>query len=81
MAEPMVYTMPPLGELQILGHEYGSDGNNGWIKVRTSQEVNAEVARSSVAIDPVRAFAVRNDGNGFTLLGAFEPGTAFASHP
>lgn len=77
MTEPFVATMAPLGELQILGHEFGSDGKSGWIKVRTSQEVDTEVARASLTLDPVRSFTVRNDGDGFTLTGAFEPGTSF----
>jgi hypothetical protein len=77
MAEPFIYKMPPLGELKILGHEFGSDGANGWIKIRTSQEVDAEVARASVSLEPSRAFTIRNDGDGFALLGAFEPGAAF----
>ncbi len=77
MEEPFVYRMPPLGELQILGHEFGSDGSSGWVKVRTSQEVDAEVAKAGVTLDPARPFTVRNDGDGFTLLGAFEPGAAF----
>jgi len=76
-AEPFAYKMPPLGELKILGHECGSDGTNGWIKIRTSQEVDAEVARSAVSLEPSRKYTIRNDGDGFTLLGAFEPGAAF----
>ena len=44
--------MPPLGELQILGHDFGSDGTSGWIKVRTSQEVDAEAARAGVTLEP-----------------------------
>lgn len=75
--DPLVYRMPPLGELQILGHDVGSDGTTGWIKVRTSQEVDAEVAKAGVTIDPARPFTVRNDGDGFTLQGSFEPGAAF----
>lgn len=77
MTEPFVYRMAPLGELKILGHEFGSDGTNGWIKIRTSQEVDADVARAAVTLDPARTFTVRNDGDGFTLLGAFEPGATF----
>lgn len=75
--EPFVYRMPPLGELTILGHDFGSDGTGGWIKVRTSQEVDAEAARPFVRLDPARPFTIRNDGDSFTLLGTFEPGAAF----
>ncbi len=77
MAEPFVYRMPPLGELKILGHDFGSDGTNGWIKIRTSQEVDSDVARAAVTLEPTREFTVRNDGDGFTLLGTFEPGATF----
>jgi len=76
MATPFVYHMPALGEVQIFGHESGTDGSRGWIKVRTSQEIDSAMVRRHVVIEPVRAFTIRNDGNGFTLQGAFDPGTA-----
>jgi uncharacterized protein YfaS (alpha-2-macroglobulin family) len=77
MEKPFVYRMPPLGEVQIFGHESGTDGSRGWIKIRTSQEIDSATARRHVVLEPAHPFTVRNDGDGFTLLGTFEPGTAF----
>ena len=77
MERPFTYTLPPLAELKIYGHEVGFDGTTSWIRVRTSQEVDASVAKANVTIDPVRDFTVTNDGMGFTIKGKFEPGTAF----
>jgi hypothetical protein len=77
MEKAFTTTMAALGELQILGHEFGTDGSASWIKIRTSQEVDQAVALKYVKLDPVRPFTVRNDGDGFTLQGAFEPGAAF----
>jgi len=77
MERPFTYQLPPLAELKIYGHEVGFDGTTSWIKVTTSQEVDAAVAKSSIAIDPVREFTVTDDGMGFTIRGKFEPGTSF----
>jgi uncharacterized protein YfaS (alpha-2-macroglobulin family) len=77
MEKPFIYHMPPLGEVQIYGHEFGTDGSRGWIKIKTSQEIDSSNARRSIVLAPAHAFTVRNDGDGFTLLGTFEPGTAF----
>ena len=77
MEKAFTTTMAALGELQILGHEFGTDGTTSWIKIRTSQEVDQAVASKYVQVDPVRPFTIRNDGDGFTLQGAFEPGAAF----
>jgi alpha-2-macroglobulin len=77
MEKPFVYHMPALGEVQIFGHESGTDGNRGWIKVRTSQEIDSAMVRRHVVLEPARAYTVRNDGDGFALLGAFEPGSSF----
>lgn len=76
MEKPFVYHMPALGEVQIYGHEAGTDGSRGWIKVRTSQEIDSATVRRHVVLEPAHAFAVRNDGDGFTLQGVFEPGVA-----
>ncbi len=77
MERPFTCTLPPLAELKIYGHEVGFDGTTSWITVRTSQEVDAAVAKSSVTLDPVRDFTVTANGSGFTIRGKFEPGTAF----
>jgi hypothetical protein len=76
MEKPFVYHMPALGEVQIHGHEAGTDGSRGWIKVRTSQEIDSSTVRRHVVLEPAHAFTVRNDGDGFTLQGVFEPGAA-----
>ncbi|MEW6511430.1 MAG: MG2 domain-containing protein [Bacteroidota bacterium] len=77
MERPFVYTLPPLAEMSIYGHEFGLDGTSSWVKVKTSQEVDAAAVKAAVTIDPVRPFTVTTDGQGFTLRGNFEPGTAF----
>lgn len=77
MDRPFVFTLPPLAELAIYGHEFGFDGTASWIKVQTSQEVDTAAVRGSLTLDPVRPFTVQNNGLGFTLHGTFEPGTAF----
>jgi len=77
MEKSFVYRMPALGEVEIYGHESGTDGARGWIKVRTSQEIDSAMIRQHLVIEPSRQYTVRNDGDGFTLLGAFEPGTSF----
>ncbi len=80
MERPFSYKLPPLGELKIYGHEAGFDGAQGWIRVRTSQEVDPAAARSSLSIEPVRDFTIQSDGQSFTMHGKFEPGTAFRLH-
>ena len=77
MESPFTYQLPPLAELKIYGHEAGFDGVTSWIKVRTSQEVDAAVAKAGLTIEPLREFTVTDDGMGFTIRGKFEPGTAF----
>lgn len=77
MERPFTYQLPSLAELKIYGHQVGFDGQTSWIKVTTSQEVDAAAAKASITIDPVREFTVTNDGLGFTIKGKFEPGTAF----
>jgi len=69
--------LSPLGELQIYGHEFGFDGTNSWIRVRTSQEVDAAAVKSHVTLDPARQFTVQPERDGFVLRGIFEPGSAF----
>ena len=80
MERPFVYNLPPLGELKIYGHEAGFDGAQGWIRVRTSQQVDPAACKGFVSIDPARDFTVQSDGQSFTLHGKFEPGTAFRLH-
>jgi len=77
MDRAFTFTLPPLGELQIHGHDFGYDGQQGWIRVRTSQEVDAEAVKRSVRIEPVRPYAIQTDNAGFTLRGEFRPGEAF----
>ncbi|HXX65372.1 MAG TPA: MG2 domain-containing protein, partial [Bacteroidota bacterium] len=77
MDRPFEFTLPPLAELKIYGHEVGFDGVTSWIRVQTSQEVDAASVKASVTIDPVREFTVQSEGLSFTLKGKFEPGTAF----
>ena len=77
MEHPFTFTLPPLAEVRIYGHEVSFDGTTSSIKVKTSQEIGVEAVKAAVTMDPVRPFAVQNDGQGFTLRGKFEPGTSF----
>ena len=77
LEKPFVYTLPPLGELQIHGHEFGTDGLVSWIRVRLSQEVDAAQVKANVSLEPVREFSIETSRDGFTLRGKFEPGTSF----
>jgi uncharacterized protein YfaS (alpha-2-macroglobulin family) len=74
---PLVYTLPPLAELSIYGHEVGFDGTTSWIRIRTSQEVDAPSVKSSLTIEPLRRFTLQTQTDGFTIRGSFEPGTTF----
>lgn len=77
MERPFLATLPSLAEVQILGHAVTFDGTTSAIRVTTSQEFSEAAVRSHVTLDPVRPFTVQNNGSGFTITGAFEPGTAF----
>ena len=77
MERPFTCQLPPLGELKIYGQTVAFDGVTTSIRISTSQEVDAAVAKANVTIDPVRDFTVTNEGMGFTIRGKFEPGTAF----
>ncbi|MCK5572749.1 MAG: hypothetical protein KAJ12_08305, partial [Bacteroidetes bacterium] len=74
---PFVYTLPPLAELKIYGHEFGFDGTTSWVRIRTSQEVEASAVHSSLSIEPVRRHTVTTQPDGFMVRGAFEAGTTF----
>lgn len=74
---PFVFTLPPLAEMMIYGHEFGFDGTTSWIRVKTSQEVDAASVTANVVLDPVRPFTVQTEGQGFVLKGTFEPGRSF----
>ena len=52
----------------------------GWIRVRTSQEVDPAALKGSLSIEPAREYTVQGDGQSFTMHGKFEPGTAFRLH-
>ncbi|RPH34656.1 hypothetical protein EHM92_07655, partial [bacterium] len=80
MERPFVYKLPALGELKIYGHEAGFDGVQGWIRVRTSQQVDPAASKGFVSLDPVREYTIQSDGQSFTLHGKFEPGTSFRLH-
>lgn len=77
MERPFVFALPPLAEMKIYGHESGFDGTTSWIRVKTSQEVDAASLTANVVLDPVRPFAATTEGQGFVLKGSFEPGTSF----
>ncbi|MGA9117744.1 MAG: alpha-2-macroglobulin [Bacteroidota bacterium] len=72
---PLEFTLPPLGELRIYGHDAGFDGVEGYIKVRTSQEVDPASVKSSVHLEPNVDFSVTSAGSWFTIRANFQPGT------
>ncbi|HTX99292.1 MAG TPA: MG2 domain-containing protein, partial [Bacteroidota bacterium] len=72
---PFEFTLPALGELKIYGHEAGFDGVQGFVLVRTSQEVDAATVKSFVRLEPNIDFSVTAAGSSFTLHGNFQPGT------
>ncbi len=73
--KPFEFTLPALGELKIYGHEAGFDGVDGYIMVRTSQEVDPSTVKSFIRLDPNVDFSVSATGSSFTLRGKFQPGT------
>lgn len=76
--KPFTYILPGLEELKILGHGFGLDGKESWIRIRTSQEIELQSVKSRIEIAPSREIAVAaGDGPGFTLRGRLEPGTNF----
>jgi len=77
MEKPFVYTLPPLEEVKIYGHEFGYDGTAGWIRIKLSQEIEQEWVKRSVSVEPVRDYTIQTDDQGFTLRGNFEPGAVF----
>ncbi len=78
MEKPFTAVIPPLGEMQIHGHEFGFDGNLSWIDIKTSQEVELTRVQSFIELTPKREYKIeKSSGMGFKLKGNFEPGTHF----
>jgi alpha-2-macroglobulin len=78
MDKPFKATIPPLGDMQIHGHEFGFDGTLSWIDVRTSQEVELTRVQSFIELTPKRDYKIeKSAGMGFKMKGYFEPGTHF----
>ena len=76
--EPFVYTLPGLGELVIYGHSVGFDGNESWIQIKTSQEVDLKTVQNYIELEPARPYRlVSDDRLAFSLRGKLEPGTPF----
>lgn len=76
--EPFVYNLPGLEELKIYGHEFGFDGTESWIRVKTSQEIDLKTVKWHIELNPSKDYRVeRVDGPGFTMRGKFEPGSQF----
>lgn len=75
MEKPFTYRLPGIGKLVIHGHDVGYDGNKGWIKINTSQEVDLRTVKSFVALDPALNYTVESsEQRGFILRGDFQPG-------
>ncbi|MDP1678161.1 MAG: alpha-2-macroglobulin [Bacteroidota bacterium] len=78
MNVPFVYKLPGLEELKIYGHEFGFDGSDSWITIKTSQEIDLRNVKQFITLEPSRTFNIeKSEGRGFTLRGKFEPGSTF----
>lgn len=78
MERPFKATIPPIGEMQIFGHEFGFDGTLSWIDIKTSQEVELSGVKQHIELTPKREFKVeKSPETGFRLIGNFEPGILF----
>jgi len=72
------YTLPGIGELKIYGHEFGYDGTDSWIRIKTNQEVDLTTAQSYIEITPARAYKIAaEERQGVLIRGKFEPGASF----
>jgi uncharacterized protein YfaS (alpha-2-macroglobulin family) len=76
MERPLSVTLPALEDLRIYGHEFGTDGEIGWIRLSTSQEVDPAAARKSITVDPDRSYEIVADNSSLTLRGDFAPGSS-----
>jgi alpha-2-macroglobulin len=72
---PFTFNLPGIGELAIYGHSFGSDGNEGWISIRTSQEVDTASVRSFIKLQPDLPYTFTCDRQNLTIRGTFKPGT------
>lgn len=78
MEKPFKAIIPPLGDMQIHGHEFGFDGTLSWIDIKTSQEVELTRVQSFIELTPKREYKIeKSAGMGFKMKGNFEPGTHF----
>jgi uncharacterized protein YfaS (alpha-2-macroglobulin family) len=78
MEKPFTYRLPGLAELKIFGHQFGFDGKESWIMVKTSQEIDLQSVKPLMEISPARELRVeQGDGPGFMLRGKMEPGSQF----
>ena len=78
LKDPFTYTLPGLEELKIYSHSFGYDGNESWIQIKTSQEVDLKTAQAFIELSPARSFRlVSDDRLTFALRGKMEPGTPF----
>ena len=78
LEKPFVFKLPALDDLRIYGHEFGFDGTESWIRIKTSQEVDIASVKPYVVLDPSRTFTLDAESKlSFKLKGKFEPGTAF----
>lgn len=75
LAKPFVYKLPALEDLKIYGHEYGFDGTESWIRIKTSQEVDIANVKQFLDIEPSYKVIIEPEAKlSFKLKGKFEPG-------
>ncbi|MBI3365474.1 MAG: alpha-2-macroglobulin family protein [Ignavibacteriae bacterium] len=74
---PFEFKLPGIEELKIYGHDFGLDGANGWITIKTSQEIDSASARQFIVLQPSRNYTLEGDRQSLTLRGKFEPGMSF----
>jgi len=74
--KPLIYKIPPLEDLRIYGHEFGFDGTESWIRIKTSQEVDMNNIKQYIVMEPSLKYTIEPEPNlSFRIKGKFEPGT------
>ncbi|MGA3286048.1 MAG: alpha-2-macroglobulin [Bacteroidota bacterium] len=78
LEKPFVFKLPAMEDLRIYGHEFGYDGTESWIRIKTSQEIDAASIKQYIELTPSRQYTVEAESKlSFRLKGKFEPGTSF----
>lgn len=78
LERPFAFKLPALEDLKIYGHEFGYDGTESWIRIKTSQEIDPATIKNFIELTPSRQYTVEAESKlSFRLKGKFEPSTSF----